>query len=65
MINSPPSAIVYTLGGADIDNIRFENQVFNFKNVINNCYVKEGEVSGLYLPKVKGIELKSCLEKNS
>lgn len=65
LINSPPSAIVYTLGGADIDNIRFENQVFNFKNVINNCYVNDGEVKDLYFPKVKGTELKSCLEKNS
>ncbi len=65
LINSPPAAIVYTLAGADLDTVKFENNAFNYKNVIRNCYKVDPTIKDVYLPRFQEDDLKKCLEINS
>ncbi len=61
LINNPPAAIVYTLGGADMDTATFEKNVFNFHNVVAACYRQDASHKELYLPRLRGEALKSCI----
>lgn len=65
LINNPPSIIVYTLGGADINHQRFESEVFNFSKVIEKCYFVKDVSRGLYANNYKGDEMKKCVKDNS
>lgn len=65
LISRPPAAIVYTLGGADIDHKRFEDQVFDFTSVIKNCYKPDDELKDVFFPTLKGSELSECVKRNA
>lgn len=64
LVKNPPAAIVYSLAGADIDNVKFENKVFNYSRVIKSCYVQDSLIPSLYLPKIDPDKLKDCIVKN-
>lgn len=53
IISNPPAAIVYNLGGADLNIIDFEKNTFNYTGVLNYCYVQDATVKDLYWPKIK------------
>lgn len=63
LVTNPPAAIVYSLAGADIDNVRFEESVFDFPQVLKFCYKNDEIVPSLYLPKLNKKDLQKCITK--
>src|SRR3990167_4993245 len=61
LINNPPAVIVYTLGGADLNTENFEKNVFNFTDVLKDCYQQDAKFTRTYWPKNKTTkERSSC-----
>lgn len=68
IVKSPPAAIFYSIGGADLDISVFERDVFNYSSVISNCYILDTAHKGLYWPKMELLDSKGlslCVEQNA
>ncbi len=64
VINNPPVAIIYDLGGADLDTEKFEREVFNFTAVLKNCYQQNAKFTRVYWPKNKSVaERRNCIKQ--
>ncbi len=63
IVQRPPKAIYYSIGGADIDVERFEREVFNYPEVLKQCYVADGEVKDLYWAKNDNSNLSECIKR--
>lgn len=62
LLENPPSALIYTRAGSDLDVPYFEAMTFDFSAVIKNCYHQDDEFETLYWPKEKGSWLKECIK---
>ena len=61
LIANPPKAILYIVGGADIDIKQFESNVFDFSSVIKKCYKQDTEFTQLFWLQ-NGIDTHTCLQ---
>jgi hypothetical protein len=65
LVAHPPQALLYATGGADLNMKEFEQQVFDYSQVRDNCYSPDKEFSSLYWPKTStsGANLQDCVRK--
>lgn len=72
ILRDPPQAIVYTQMGADLDVDRFEQEIINFRQIIDSCYRLDLQYTNyspwsrnLYFPLFVGEQLKTCIKQNA
>lgn len=71
IIENPPKAVVYSPAGADMDFLLFEQEVFNFPRVLENCYQQDLTYTydrwplKLYFPIYSNENLKNCIKENA
>jgi hypothetical protein len=69
ILENPPGAIVYGIGGADLNIKRFEQETINISLILEKCYVvdpqfvltKQTFSTTLFWPKYAKTELKKCV----
>ncbi|BCX14786.1 MAG: hypothetical protein KatS3mg088_469 [Patescibacteria group bacterium] len=66
ILKNPPAAIIYQTNASDMDVKRFEYQVINIGNIVNNCYKRDIENNEIFVPAVLNInDLRECIKDNS
>jgi hypothetical protein len=66
IVKNPPAVIYYRIKASDMDTNKFESEVINISNIINNCYVNDEIEKVLYVPKIKDEkELRKCIETST
>lgn len=62
LTNNPPSAMIFFTELTDLNVSNFDKNIFNFTEVINECFIQDNEFSNLYWPASKGDEFKECFK---
>lgn len=64
IINNVPAAIYYTQEKADFNIKVFEESIFDYSSVLENCYLQDENYAALYFPRYNKENMHKCIEEN-